>query len=130
MATVSPYGSWRTPFTSQTLVERMVRISDVKLVNDEVFWVEMRPEEEGRCAIMRRDRRGKNHNLISKPFSARTLVHEMGGAPYGIEGQDVLFVNMADQRLHVSSREKLPRSCLQTDVAMQTSLLDQSPDRW
>ena len=124
MATVSPYGSWRTPFTSQTLVERMVRISDVKLDNDEVFWVEMRPEEEGRCAIMHRDRRGKNHNLISKPFSARTLVHEMGGAPYGIEDRDVLFVNMADQRLHVSSRGKTspvlpPNKCRYADFTFR-----------
>ena len=125
MATVSPYGSWRTPFTSQTLVERMVRISDVKLDNDEVFWVEMRPEEEGRCAIMRRDRRGKNHNLVPKPFSARTLVYEMGGAPYGIEGGDVLFVNMADQRLHVSSRGKTspvlpPNKCRYADFAFRS----------
>ena len=107
MATVSPYGSWQSPFTSDLLVDRMVRLSDVKLVNEEVYWVEMRPAEAGRCVIMRRDPRGKNHNLLSRPFSARTLVHEMGGAPFGVVDRDVLFVNMVDQRLHLCTRGKI-----------------------
>ena len=45
MATVSPYGSWQSPFTPDSLVDRMVRLSDVKLVNEEVYWVEMRPRK-------------------------------------------------------------------------------------
>ncbi len=106
MATVAPYGSWHSPFTPDALVERMVRLSDVKLVNEEVYWVEMRPAEAGRCVVMRRNQRGKNQNLIPTPFSARTLVHEMGGAPFGVVDWDVLFVNMADQQLYLGARGK------------------------
>ena len=124
MATVSPYGSWQSPFTPDSLVDRMVRLSDVKLVNEEVYWVEMRPAEAGRCAIMRRDGRGKNQNLIPRPFSARTLVHEMGGAPFGVVDRDVLFVNMADQCLHLCARGKtspwLPQNlCRYADFALR-----------
>ncbi len=124
MATVSPYGSWQSPFTSDTLVDRMVRLSDVKLVNEEVYWVEQRPAEAGRCVLMRRNRRGKSQNLIPRPFSARTLVHEMGGAPFGVVDQDVLFVNMADQRLHLCARGKtspwLPQNaCRYADFAVR-----------
>lgn len=122
MVKVSPHGSWHSPFASDSLVNRKVRLSDIKIVDKEVFWVEMRPAEAGRCAIMRRDRRGKIQSLIPKPYSARTLVHEMGGAPYGVVGDEVLFVNMSDQRLHIYSHNKtsvfLPQNqCRYADFA-------------
>ena len=122
MVTISPYGSWKSPFSPDSMVDRMVRLSDVKLVDEQVFWIESRPAEGGRCVIMRRDRRGKTNNLIPKPYSARTLVHEMGGAPYGVAGKEVLFVNMSDQRLHINSHNKtsafLPQNqCRYADFA-------------
>lgn len=122
MAEVAPYGSWRSPYAASSLVSRMVRLYDVKMTGGDIYWVEMRPEEAGRCVIMKRDSGGKTHSLIPKPHSARTLVHEYGGGAYGVVERDLLFVDMADQRLHTCIRGKtapylLPNQCRYADFA-------------
>src|SRR5262245_32067443 len=46
--TVAPYGSWRSPITSLMLVQGAVRFGDMSADGDTLYWVEGRPQEEGR----------------------------------------------------------------------------------
>ncbi len=96
---VAPYGSWRSPITRQMLVQGTVRFGDVAVDGDTLYWVEGRPEEQGRYAIVRRTPDGKIADILSAPFSARTTVHEYGGGALLAAGGTVYFTNYADQRL-------------------------------
>src|SRR5665213_803717 len=49
---------------------------------DNAYWVEQRPEEEGRSVLVQADRAGKIRDLTPKPYSARTRVFEYGSYPY------------------------------------------------
>ncbi|GIT02269.1 MAG: hypothetical protein CM1200mP27_08940 [Chloroflexota bacterium] len=41
--------------------------------------MEMRPSEEGRMVVVKRNSAGEVTDITPKPFSARTKVHEYGG---------------------------------------------------
>src|SRR5262245_19722404 len=77
--TVAPYGSWKSPISAEMLVQGAVRFGDVSIDGDTLYWVEGRPEEQGRYVICRRTTDGKIEDVLPAPFSARTLLHEYGG---------------------------------------------------
>ena len=96
----APGGTWASPITFESLVEGAIHPSDLRVHDGRIHWLETRPAEGGRVAIMREDGSGPAE-LISAPFNARTRVHEYGGAPYVVTDDGVFFSNFADQRLHV-----------------------------
>src|SRR6476620_5459196 len=96
---VAPYGSWRSPITAQTLVQGAVRFGDVAVDGETLYWVEGRPEEQGRYAIVRRTPDGKIDDILPAPFSARTTVNEYGGGALAAASGTVFFTNYSDQRL-------------------------------
>ena len=97
--TIAPYGSWRSPITTQMLVQGAVRFGDLSLDGDTLYWVESRPEEQGRYVVVRRRPDGKIEDVLPAPFSARTLCNEYGGGALLASGGTVYFTNYADQRI-------------------------------
>ncbi|HZQ27704.1 MAG TPA: prolyl oligopeptidase family serine peptidase, partial [Acidimicrobiales bacterium] len=91
---VAPYGSWPSPITPDLLVERAVHLDDVVIDGDDVYWVEGRPSERGRQALVR-----SGQDVTPPDFSARTLVHEYGGRCVAVHDGVVFASNFADQRL-------------------------------
>src|SRR3954469_24662433 len=107
--TLAPYGSWRSPISAQMLVQGAVRFGDIALDGDTLYWVEGRPEEQGRYIIVRRTLDGKVDDVLSPPFSARTTVHEYGGGAFTVAGGTVYFTNYADQRLWRTKQGEAPQ---------------------
>ncbi len=81
------------------LVQGAVRFGDVATDGDDLYWIEGRPEEEGRYVIVRRSADGKIDDVLPKPFSARTTAHEYGGGAIAVHNGTVFFANFADQRI-------------------------------
>lgn len=100
IAQVAPYGCWLSPITAEMVASKTISVSDVALVDETTLWVEMRPAEDGRCAIVRRSPDGTTENVLASALSARTRVHEYGGAPYVADGDTLYVSNYADQRLY------------------------------
>src|SRR5215207_7148618 len=96
---VTPFGSWASPITSELIVAGSVRLGDVLLDGDDVYWHESRPAESGRYVIVRRAPDGTTSDVNSAPINARTRVHEYGGGSFTIVDGVVFYVNYADQRL-------------------------------
>jgi len=102
MATVhsAPYGSWQSPITAALVASSAVRLDEIVLDGEDIYWVEMRPQEEGRSVIVVRRPDGTRVDVTPPGFSARTRVHEYGGGSYWVAGSVVYFANFADQRLY------------------------------
>ena len=100
MPTIAPYGSWKSPITTSLIVSGSVGLGQIALDGDDVYWVEMRPSEGGRMVIVRRGPDGVTADVTPPPFSARTRVHEYGGAAFLVADGVVYFSNFADQRLY------------------------------
>jgi len=106
--TTTPFGSWRSPITAQMLVEDQVRIGDLSLDGQTLYWVEVRPEEQGRYAIVSRQPDGTIQQVLPAPHSARTLVHEYGGGALLASAGTVYFSNFEDQRIWRIAPDQLP----------------------
>ena len=104
MPTQAPYGSWDSPLTAQLLTEAGVGLSGASAVGDHVYWLEGRPAEAGRSALVRRGADGSVVELTPSDFNARTRIHEYGGGSVGIDGRpsgDVIVASsFVDQRVY------------------------------
>ena len=96
----APYGSWLSPITSDLIVAESIGLSDILIDGDDIYWIEARPREAGRCVVVRRTADGKRTDMTPAPFSARTRVHEYGGGACTVHQGSLFFANYADQRLY------------------------------
>jgi dipeptidyl aminopeptidase/acylaminoacyl peptidase len=96
----APYGSWKSPITSDLIVSGSVGLSQPTIAGHNTYWVEMRPSEGGRNVIVQLDASGTATDVNPPPFNARTRVHEYGGGDYVITDGVIYFSNFADQRLY------------------------------
>jgi dipeptidyl aminopeptidase/acylaminoacyl peptidase len=108
----APYGSWKSPITSDLIVSETIGLGQIAFDGADVYWVEMRPAEDGRYVIVRRTPDGRTTDVTPPPFNARTRVHEYGGGAFVVaDGQAVAvyFSNFADQRLYRQDPGAEPR---------------------
>jgi dipeptidyl aminopeptidase/acylaminoacyl peptidase len=68
-----------------------------------VYWLEGRAAEGGRNVLVRRRTDGSVADVTPAPFNVRSRVHEYGGGAYAVRGDEVFFVDFADQRLYRQS---------------------------
>jgi dipeptidyl aminopeptidase/acylaminoacyl peptidase len=95
-----PYGSWPSPLHPGTLVVGAARLGDIHVSAGITWWSEARPGEGGHEQIVQRDPDGTTQDILPAGWSARTRVHEYGGAAWWVSGETVYFTNFADQRLY------------------------------
>ena len=89
------------------MVGESVRLGNVSVDQDCVYWLEGRPSEGGRYVLVRRDPDGAAQDLTPPPYNVRSRVHEYGGAPYLIVDGQVWFCNDRDQRIYAFSVDGL-----------------------
>lgn len=104
----APFGSWKSPITSDLIVSGSIGLSQPLLDGPDVYWIEMRPTEGGRAVIVKRDATGVISDVVQPPYNARTRVHEYGGGDYAVRAGTVYFSNFSDQRLYRRSRAAPP----------------------
>ena len=91
----APYGSWRSPVSSDLIVAQPIGLSEVRIDGRDVYWLESRPQERGRAVVVRAGR-----DLTPPPFNVRTRVHEYGGGAWTVADGVLYFSNDADRRLY------------------------------
>lgn len=95
--TVAPYGSWKSPITSDLIVTATVALGQIVLDGKDTYWNELRPAEGGRNCIVARAPDGQIRDVTPHGFNARTRVHEYGGGDFVASDGIVTFSNFADQ---------------------------------
>jgi hypothetical protein len=112
---IAPYGSWRSPITSDLIVASSIGLGGILLDGTDVFWLESRPQEQGRSVVVRRTAEGVTTDVTPKmppdgqdAFNVRTRVHEYGGGAYLVSDGVVYFCNDKDQRLYRQEIGGLP----------------------
>jgi dipeptidyl aminopeptidase/acylaminoacyl peptidase len=106
---VAPYGSWKSPLTSDLIVSGTIRLGLIALDGEDIYWNEGRPSERGRQAIVRQRPDGTREDVNPAPLYARTRVHEYGGGDYVVHNGTVYFANFADQQLYEAAPGREPR---------------------
>ena len=96
----APYGTWKSPITTDLIVANTIGLGSVLLEGDDTYWIESRPKERGRNVIVRHTPDGKTVDVNPAPYNARTRAHEYGGGAYCVHQGTVYFTDFADQRLY------------------------------
>ncbi|PID57562.1 peptidase [candidate division KSB3 bacterium] len=107
---IAPYGSWKSPITSEAIAAESIRLAQPSLNGDDVYWLEMRPAEGGRNVLVRRRPDGQTQDVTPPPYSVRTRVHEYGGGAYLIRNGDIYFSNFSDQRIYHHTYDSVPQA--------------------
>ncbi|HTX27017.1 MAG TPA: prolyl oligopeptidase family serine peptidase [Streptosporangiaceae bacterium] len=94
------YGEWPSPITGADIARTHVRLAFPAISGARVWWVETRPAEGGRLAVVAAGPDGIPRDMIPAGYNARTRVHEYGGQSYLPVPGGLVFANFADQRLY------------------------------
>jgi dipeptidyl aminopeptidase/acylaminoacyl peptidase len=108
--TIAPYGSWKSPISSDLIVADSVRLGQPRIAGQDVWWSEGRPKQEGRCFLVRSGRDGKCADMTDAAFNVRTRANEYGGGDFLLAGDSVYFSNNEDQRIYCCVPGKLPQA--------------------
>ncbi len=100
MSTIAPFGSWASPVGAADTVAGIVRFSDIQYDDGSLYWLEIRPSEGGRTALVQRAADGDIGDVLPDTVSVRTMAHEYGGGAYRRDGGVLVYTNYEDQRLY------------------------------
>ena len=101
MPTVAPYGSWTSPIDLDLVSrESGVGFSYFDADKHGIYWLESRPQENGRSALVFCPHGGEPQDVIPADFNVRTRVHEYGGGAWFRDGKVVFCSNFDDSRLY------------------------------
>lgn len=130
MKQVAPFGAWGSPITSDLIVSASVRLGEIALDGQDIYWSESRPEEGGRSVIVRRTPDGEVVDVIPADFNARTRVHEYGGGAFLVIDGVVYFCHFGDQRLYRQEPGAEPQAITpEADLRYADGIVDRRQDR-
>jgi dipeptidyl aminopeptidase/acylaminoacyl peptidase len=112
------YGSWPSPLSAARVTAGALRLDQIQLDGDDVYWIEGRASEGGRSVIVKRsplraERFGVQAEYeitdVTPPgFNVRSRVHEYGGGAYTVDAGTIYFSNFPDQRIYRQQPGKAP----------------------
>ena len=108
-----PYGSWSSPITSDLVVADAIRLDQVALDGDAIYWTESQPQKQGRCFVYRAVPKATSLSCYARRCQ-RTSMSERGctnmaAAHSSCRMAIVYFSNFADQRLYRQEAGQAPR---------------------
>ncbi|WP_085953151.1 S9 family peptidase [Cellvibrio japonicus] len=99
------YGHWPSPVTPELLTAGSIRLSEPQSCAGRIFWLESRPAEKGRTALVC-EYRGERQDLLPAPHSVRTRAQEYGGGSYLATRTGIFCVLDVNQRIYFYSFAK------------------------
>ena len=122
-----PCGSWPSPLGIAAAAGAQLRYSQPRIAGGACWWLESRPLEQGRMALVRAQD-GVVHDLLPAPFSVRSRAHEYGGGAYAVADGQVFFCNDADQCIY-RWQEGAPRPLTEPGLRRYADLTPDLPRR-
>ncbi len=125
-----PYGSWPSPISVAVAVGSSRGLSEPRPDGGDIYFLESRPEEAGRVALLRRQPDGLLTDM-APDLNIRTRVHEYGGGAYTVRDGIVVFSEYVDNRLLLKRTPDSAIEELVTDPAMRFAdpVIDVERDR-
>ncbi len=102
---VAPYGTWISPVSANTLTERTVTLSQVRIDGPDIYWVEDNPRRQGRSVLLRRNALAQTSEVLpmlegSRLVNVCTHVHERGGRAYAVKDGVIVISDGLDNRVY------------------------------
>lgn len=114
-ATEAPFGAWVSPIAAEQLAAGAVKLGELTADHGKLYWIESKPEQRGRMAVMTLAADGSPVEISPESFNARTRVHEYGGAAFAASAGQLFATQFADQRLYNLSAGAAPEAITPPD---------------
>jgi dipeptidyl aminopeptidase/acylaminoacyl peptidase len=95
-----PYGLWQSDEPIESVFRQPAPPMYPFRVDDKLCWLETRPQENGRIALMRENPGGEPVCITPASFNIRTAVHEYGGRCFCVIEKYIVFNNYRDGTLY------------------------------
>jgi len=105
---INTYGNWSSKISARLIVSDSISIDETRQSGGSLFYIERRPQEAGRCVIVK-IKHGKAEDILPPPYSARSRVHEYGGGCYCPHDDRLFFINDCDQDIYQIRDQKISR---------------------
>ena len=105
--TAALYGTWASPLAAREVAEAALGLSYATAHNGRLYWIESRPTEQGRSALMAATPGGPAVDVTPAKSNVRSRVHEYGGRPYTVACNVVTSCEFSDQRLYAQHADGL-----------------------
>lgn len=93
-------GSWQSSITAESIAAGEIQFAEVTLKGGKLYWLESRPAEKGRVALMSWHVSRGIREELSKEFSVRSRVHEYGGGALLVTDAALYFINDFDRQVY------------------------------
>lgn len=107
-------GEWHSPISAEMLSGGSVRLGDIAIEKDTVYWIESCPTEQGRNTIFRKKPGETPENLLDAPFNVRSRVHEYGGGAMHVTPGGIFFSNDGDRQIYFFQPGESPKQLTQS----------------
>ncbi|MEA3288220.1 MAG: S9 family peptidase [Candidatus Marinimicrobia bacterium] len=97
---IKPYGTWKSPVSSESLVESSLRLGQINIDHDKICWTEGRPSEKGRTALMEWSEKQGSREISHVDWDIRTRAHEYGGGAFLADKSRRFYIDNQDQQLY------------------------------
>ncbi|MGI8568955.1 MAG: prolyl oligopeptidase family serine peptidase [Methylocella sp.] len=106
---IAPYGAWVSLVSVELMTEAAIGLSGLSVDDQDLYWLEARPSENGRTVLCRRRADGEIEDLTPPPFNVASRVHEYGGGAYTVAAGVVVFSERADGSVWLIEAGSPPR---------------------
>jgi dipeptidyl aminopeptidase/acylaminoacyl peptidase len=100
MSKAAPYSTWKSPITTDMIAGKAISLIELAVDGTDIYWIESRPMQSGRYAVMRRMPDGQVIECTPAEYYARTTVHEYGGGAFTVVDGVLYFTNYKDQHVY------------------------------
>ena len=114
---IVPFGSWPSPLSAARVTAGALRLDQIQLDGDDLYWLEGRASEGGRNVIVKRSPSGEIVDVTPPGCNVRSRVHEYGGGAYTVYCGTVFFSNFTDQRVYQQDPGDAPRPITEAAAA-------------
>jgi dipeptidyl aminopeptidase/acylaminoacyl peptidase len=104
----APCGTWISPLSAEAMTGSTVGLGGVSADGQVLYWLESRPLEQGRSALVRRLPDGVIQDVTPPPFNVASRVHEYGGGAYVAGGGRIVFSDKADGAVWLIADDGVP----------------------
>lgn len=126
--TTLPFGSWPSPVSAASVAGKSLRLAQPQLSRGVAWWLETRPQEQGRTVLVRWTPGSGCEDVTPEPYSVQSKVHEYGGGAFAVDGKTAWFVNRNDQRVYVVENANV-RALTNNDESWRFADLVPDPER-
>ncbi len=89
-------GTWVSPLTAEAVTGSNVGLGGLSADGDTLYWLESRPKEKGRSALVRRLADGTIEDVTPPPVNVASRVHEYGGGSYAVSNGRIVYSEKSD----------------------------------